>query len=152
MKKILYCIYITVILIILLINIFSIFHISFFGFRVYRVGSGSMEPELKVNDFILVKKEDKYEIDDIVTYQNKREYVTHRIIEINEDTIITKGDANNTADEAITMDSIIGKIVIKSHVLGFILYLFSKPVSWILLFLIGIITVMFLNRKEKVSI
>lgn len=150
MKKILYCIYITVILIILLINIFSIFHISFFGFRVYRVGSGSMEPELKVNDFILVKKEDKYEINDIVTYQNKSEYVTHRIIEINEDTIITKGDANNTADDAIKKDNVIGKVIVKSHILGFILYLFSKPISWILLFLIGVTVILIINKKEKI--
>lgn len=150
MKRLLYSIYIIVVFLILLINIFSIFHISLLGFRVYRVGSGSMEPELEINDYILVKKEDKYELNDIVTYQINDEYVTHRIVEINEDTIVTKGDANNTVDEAIKKDNIIGKIVIKSHILGFILYLFSKPISWILLFLIGVITILIINKKEKI--
>ena len=37
--------------------------------------------------------------------------ITHRIVSIDGDTIITKGDYNNTEDEPITKNEIIGKEV-----------------------------------------
>ena len=50
MKKILYLIFKIVIITIILINVFSALNISFLGFRLFRVGSGSMEPNLKVKE------------------------------------------------------------------------------------------------------
>ena len=148
MKKILKIIYVIIILIVVLINLFSIFHLSFFGFRLYRVGSGSMEPYLKVDDYILVKKQNEYKKDDVITYKIDKSYITHRIIEINEDKIITKGDANNTEDEPINKDNIIGKVILKVGVLGFIIYLFSRPLSWILLFIIGLLITILMPHKK----
>ena len=151
MKKVIYRVYVVVILIVILINIFSIFHLSFFGFRLYRIGSGSMEPYLSINDYILVKKQTNYDINDVITYKtDKDECVTHRVVNLEDDKIITKGDANNTQDNPINKDSIIGKVVVKFGVIGFIMYLFSKPLSWILLFIIGfLITTLFPNKKHE---
>ena len=150
MKKVLCKIYIVVVLILILINIFSIFHVSFFGFRMYRIGSGSMKPYLNINDYILVRESDEYKVNDVITYQINGEYVTHRIVSISDDLIITKGDANNTSDEPIKNENIIGKIVMKFSVLGFILYLFSKPISLVLLLIISfLITTLMPNKKEE---
>ena len=38
-------------------------------------------------------------------------FITHRIEKINEDSIIAKGDRNNTEDEPIKKDDIIGRVV-----------------------------------------
>ncbi len=152
MKKITYTILCAILMIILLVNIFSSLGSSFLGFRVYRIGSGSMEPTLKVNSFVLIKKSDKYEIDDIVTYKKNNEYITHRIIEINNNEIIAKGDANNTADDPINKNTIVGKVIFNLNVINFINYLFNKPLTWILLFIIGlIITILIPDKKIKLN-
>lgn len=152
MKKITYTILCAILMIILLVNIFSSLGSSFLGFRVYRIGSGSMEPTLKINSFVLIKKSDKYEIDDIVTYKKNNEYITHRIIEINNNEIIAKGDANNTADDPINKNTIVGKVIFNLNVINFINYLFNKPLTWILLFIIGlIITILIPDKKIKVN-
>ena len=150
MKKIIYVVLFVILFMALTLNIFSFYEKSFFGFRIYKVGSGSMEPNLKINDVIIIKKSNNYEINDIVTYQNDNEYVTHRIISINDKEIITKGDANNTEDNPITRDQIVGKLIYKFHVLGFISLLLSKPVAWILLLVIGLaITYLIPDKKNN---
>ena len=151
MKKILYRIFIVVVVFIIIVNIFSIFHASIFGFRLYRIATGSMVPYLNINDYILVKKSNDYKEGDVITYTSGETYVTHRIVSITDENIVTKGDANNTMDEPITKDNIIGKVVLKFGFLGFIIYLFSKPIIWVLLFIIGIVITAFLpDKKSKV--
>lgn len=151
MKKVLYRIFIFVVVFIIIVNLFSIFHASLFGFRLYRIATGSMVPYLNINDYILVKKSNDYKEGDVITYTSGETYVTHRIVSITDENIVTKGDANNTMDEPITKDNIIGKVVLKFGFLGFIIYLFSKPIIWVLLFIIGIVITAFLpDKKSKV--
>ena len=149
MKKVLYRIFIFVVVFIIIVNIFSIFHASLFGFRLYRIATGSMVPYLNINDYILVKKSNDYKEGDVITYTSGETYVTHRIVSIIDENIVTKGDANNTMDEPITKDNIIGKVVLKFGFLGFIIYLFSKPIIWVLLFIIGIVITAFLPDKKR---
>ena len=150
MRKILFRIFVILTSLFIIVSIFTMFHISFLGFRIYRIGSGSMSPYLKVNDYILIKESKEYEKNDVVTYKTENEeYVTHRIIYIDENEIITKGDSNKIEDPPINENMIIGKVVARLGMLGFILYLFSNPISWILLFLFGIIITSLKPKKEK---
>ena len=149
MKKIIYYIVFIILTLILLINIFSLFDVSLFGFRLYKVGSGSMEPYLKVNDVILIKDSDDYKIRDTVTFKNNDEYITHRIVSINGNEIITRGDANNTDDGPITKDKIVGKLIYKFHIISFISFMIYKPVAWILVFVIGFIICILPNKEMK---
>ena len=121
MKKIFYYIAIFIISIFILINIFSSFNLSFFGIRVFKVASGSMEPKIKVNDFVIVKKINNYKKGDIVTFKNENdEYVTHRIISVKGKKYNTKGDSNNLIDKPISKKSIVGKVIYKSYILSFL--------------------------------
>lgn len=149
MKKIIFVILFIVLSSALTLNILSFSNLSFLNMRIYRIGSGSMEPHLKINSLILIKKSDNYKINDIVTYQNGDEYITHRIISIDDDEIITKGDANNKEDNPITKDRIVGKLIYKFHIFGFISYLLSKPLTWIFIFAIGLIITYLIPDKEK---
>lgn len=61
---------------------------SVFGYQIFRVSSGSMEPELMIGDVILVKKADVEDIQkgDIVTYKGEEgdfanKFITHKMIE-----------------------------------------------------------------------
>ena len=108
-----------------------------------------MEPNIKVGETILIKNENKYKKGDIITYKYKNTYVTHRVVKIDKDSIITKGDANNTVDEAIKKSDVIGKMVTKLRVLSFINYLIGLPYVWILVLIIGIIKIILLPTYKR---
>ena len=52
-----------------------------FGFGMSVVLSGSMEPELSVNDLIIIAESDSYETGDTVVYQSQGDLIIHKIIE-----------------------------------------------------------------------
>lgn len=104
----------TLLILFLLYRIVSIKYLgkeTVLGYSFYEIATGSMEPTLKVNDFIIVKYKDDYNLNDVITYKDGNNYITHRIIEIDGDTFITKGDANNSTDKKISRDVVIGKVV-----------------------------------------
>lgn len=84
---------------------------TFFGYTMFQVASGSMEPTLKIDDVILVKVGKSFEKDDIISFPHKGAIITHRVIDIDGDNITVRGDANNTVDEPIDRNIVIGKVV-----------------------------------------
>ena len=100
-----------------------------FGVGSAVVLSGSMEPELSVGDLILVVEQDDYRVDDVVVFQDGRMAVTHRIVFISDDEVITRGDANNTNDEPLAPEQIKGKVVLAIPLLGYLINLIKTPVG-----------------------
>lgn len=72
--------------------------------------SGSMEPTLQVNDLVIVHRQDSYRTGDIVVFQTGSALVVHRIVSIDGDTVVTRGDANDGTDPPITTDAIKGRV------------------------------------------
>lgn len=149
MKKIAYIVLLICSFLLITVNLLSYFNISFFGFRIFKVASGSMEPYLNINDVILIKKANNYEKGDVITYLSDDEYITHRIVTIDFDEIVTKGDANNTLDEPIKVESVKGKVIYKFRYLGFLSYLFSKPMTLIMVLIMGITLLAIIPNKKK---
>jgi len=89
--------------------------------KIYNVETGSMEDKIHTGDYILLVKKSDYYVGDVVTYNVKGYFVTHRIVKIEDDVITTKGDANNTEDEGISKDQIEGKVVYCGGILNFII-------------------------------
>lgn len=122
-----------------------------FGYSISRVVSGSMHPTIEIGDMIIIKKIDNYKIGDIVTYtEDNGTLITHRIIKVNENTVVTKGDYNNTEDPEISKTKIQGKVVFKFH--SVFRYLNYKTILIILIgiFLIGfIVTLLVPDRKRR---
>lgn len=105
-----------IIVIILIYNIIQIGilnkpYMDIFGYSFFQVKTGSMSGTIEIGDIIVVKLEEDVEKNDIVTYEQQDILITHRIIEKQGENIITKGDANNSEDEPITTNDIIGKVV-----------------------------------------
>lgn len=82
-----------------------------FGIGTSVVLSGSMEPTLSVNDLVVVCAREEYQVGDVVVYQSGSSLIIHRILELGEDYAVTRGDANNTEDAPIPLDSIKGRMV-----------------------------------------
>ena len=69
-----------------------------------------MEPTIKKDDIIFAKITKDVNENDIIVFEKENVIITHRIIKIEENKIITKGDNNNSDDEAIEKSEIIGKV------------------------------------------
>ena len=70
-----------------------------------------MEDEIQVGDYVFVKITKDVEEKDIISFVDNEDVITHRIVKIDEDEIITKGDNNNATDEPINKNQVIGKVV-----------------------------------------
>ena len=86
-------------------------YIDIFGYSAFSTATASMSPTIEKGDIVFVKIGQDAEEKDIITYKKDNAFITHRIIEIDGESIIAKGDNNNTQDEAITKDAIVGKVV-----------------------------------------
>lgn len=120
-----------------------------FGYGMSVVLSGSMEDRLSVDDLVIIKATDDLDVNDIVIYQDGNSLVIHRIIDIDGDTVITKGDANNTADNPINKSQIKGVLVYDIAGLGAVVNILKQPVS-VLIILVAVLLLTELSyRKEK---
>ena len=98
------------------IILFSIIFIGLYLFKIepFVVLSGSMEPKIGTGSLCLINKNYKYESikeEDIIAYKlNDGTMVTHRVIEKNNDKMVTKGDANKSQDlSSPTKSNYVGK-------------------------------------------
>lgn len=132
----------------ILLNIFSMNNKSLFGFRIYRVISGSMQPVLQIGDVIIVKKSNNYSERDIITYSNGLTTITHRIIAINNDEVITKGDANEVDDKPINKEQIVGKFFFRISNFSLFSIILSKNVIYlIMIFLLVLIFLLVIGDR-----
>lgn len=82
------------------------------GITMFEIVSGSMEPTINVKDLIVVLKTDLIKENDIITYSDGKDYITHRVIKIDGDNITAKGDSNNSVDTKINKSRVIGKVIL----------------------------------------
>ena len=120
-----------------------------FGYGMSVVLSGSMESRLSVDDLVIIKATDNYKVNDIVLFQDGNSLVIHRIIEIDGDTVTTKGDANNTADEPINKSQIKGVLVYDIAGLGAVVNILKQPISVFIILAATFLLTEFSYRKEK---
>ena len=124
---------------------------SFFGYSVFEVQTGSMGEAIEPGDWIIVKYSRNVKIDDIVTFKQDGEFITHRVIEAYQGTFVTKGDANDAKDDPITQEQIVGKVVKILPAFGIFKKTIFNPIV-----LVAIIVTIYLvnltfkkNKKEK---
>lgn len=122
-----------------------------FGFGMAVVVTGSMEPTLLIDDLVIVKPAESYEVDDIVVFHSDGLLVVHRIIEVNEEegTVITKGDANNANDDPIDVKSIKGEVVKRIKGVGIFIDFFKNPIVVVMVIAAALLLMEYSFRKEK---
>jgi len=110
---------------------------NYFGYRILEIASGSMEPTLKKNDIILVKVNNKnLKEKDIISYIGENDaIITHRVIRIEKNKLIVRGDANNTDDTPIDNTQVIGKVVHIYPHLGIWKRILTEPKTLVLIFI-----------------
>jgi signal peptidase len=103
----------------------------------YVVSSGSMVPELKVGDLIVVDPRyplDEIEVGDVITYlasntvdQYEPTTIVHRVVSAEQNEsgsrheFVTKGDSNLSSDLPISDADVTGKVLYKIPFVGFLM-------------------------------
>ena len=133
---------------------------NFFGIKTFVIISGSMEPNLKISDIVIIKKCEQNELkeNDIISFRSGQSVITHRINQIIETEngveYITKGDNNNTKDNGtVKFDDIEGKYIGKIEYLGkVVLYLKNKRVIISIIIIFYLIYAHEMKTNEKLQL
>lgn len=135
------------------INVLNKSYTNIFGYTYFEIISGSMENEININDYVFVKITNKVKKDDVISFIDKDVVVTHRVVEINDDELITRGDANNANDNPIKKNQIIGKVVFVCKGLGLIVKVITEPIVFISFFVtVLLFSAAFSDDKKKGSV
>ena len=118
-KKIIINLIIFILVVIAIISVYAFIqlnvqnkeYINIFGYSIFSAETGSMSPTIEKGDIVIIKIGDEIRENDIITYKKENVLITHRIAKIDGDTIIARGDYNNTDDEPIKKENVIGKTV-----------------------------------------
>jgi len=125
-------------------------------YNAYVVLTGSMIPEILVNDVVVTKRVEPEElkVGDIITFISTDSRfsgitITHRIKQVFVDPVTgeysfeTKGDNNNTVDFTHAKASnVLGKVILKVPKLGYIQMFLATKGGWILVILIPCLVVL----------
>lgn len=96
------------------------------GLQTYEIVSGSMTPEYNVGDLVYVKSVDPKDIKvgDVITFvlNEQLTVVTHRVKAIDSESehFTTQGDANPATTETVYFKNLVGKVVFKIPLLGYL--------------------------------
>lgn len=135
------------------INVLNKNYTNIFGYSYFEIISGSMEDEISINDYVFVKLTNDVKKEDVISFIDKDVVVTHRVVEINGDELITKGDANNANDEPIKKNQIIGKVIFVGKRFGFFVKVITEPIVFISFFVtILLFSAAFSDDKKKGSV
>lgn len=103
--------------------------------RLYVVLTDSMSPTLQAGDAILIQPvSTPPEIGSIVSYDIQGKLITHRVVDIEGNTLTTKGDANQESDPwTVPISSVVGMPRVRIPYLGHVIVLIRRPIGWLVL-------------------
>ena len=120
-----------------------------FGYGAAVVLSGSMEPVFSAGDLIVVKETDSFALKDIVVFQDGNSLVVHRIVAMDEESVTTKGDANQVCDEPVSRSAIKGRVQFWIPHAGSVVQFLKTPIGTICIIILAIALVEIPHRNEK---
>ena len=162
-KKILKRIISIILIIIAIINIITLYYQfkgeespNVFGIYFFNIVSNSMEPEIKINDVLIVKKCEPKDFmkGDIITFHKDNKTISHRIIKIielsNDREFITQGDNNEIPDDGVVKtNQVYGKTIGKIPKIGnFVEYIQEKD-GFIRIAILAVIIFLLINMNDE---
>ena len=134
------------------------------GYSVFRVMTGSMEPEIREDSLLLVKKTPPEDIapGDVISFFSPDPMLegavnTHRVVRIEKENgrtqFITKGDANVIEDIYPTdASALVGRGVFQSYGLGKTVSLLANPLVFGIIILLPLLIILLMNLYRAVRI
>ncbi len=158
MMKILSRLVLTVL--VLVLAVFGFLHFSP-DYDLYMVRSESMKPTINMGDLIINShldgtKNGEVKPGTIITYEYKKQLVTHRLYSIDGETLVTKGDATEDVDPwSVSLSDVRGTYLFKIPYVGYLTNFVRTKNGWFLTIIIpGTLLVLWLAKdiaKEALS-
>lgn len=125
---------------------------NIFGYSIFQIETGSMSDTLEIEDIIIVKLgNEDIKKDDIITFRQDGNLVTHRLVRIEDQKYFTKGDNNPTEDEPIEKGDILGKVEIIIPEVKIWKSVFKEPKVIISVVITVILLILVIAYKEKIG-
>ena len=108
-------------------------------YSLYIVRSGSMEPAFNVGDVIIAGPPGSDDIKPgvIVTYAMGKTLITHRVLSVDGNTLITKGDANKTPDpNPVLLSQVKSRYLFRIPYVGYAAGFVRTRLGWLLLIIL----------------
>ena len=126
------------------------------GLRPLTVVSGSMEPSIKTGSVAIIETNltDFKDIKegDIITLDIGGSFVTHRAVDITEDGVYTKGDANNAKDPwIVTNDNYYGKELFSIPYIGFLIVFIRQHIIVTVLVIAAVLMTAKIFKERRVQ-
>ena len=124
---------------------------NIFGYTFFEVATGSMANTINIGDIVVVKVNEAFKENDIIVYKEENSFITHRVIKIDGQDLITRGDANNSEDKPIKSDQILGKVIYVVPKIGIWRKVLASPeiLGMIIIFIILLGVVLMLTSKTE---
>lgn len=137
--------------IIFLSLLFCFFFFSlFFDYQLKTVVSGSMEPKISTGSLIVIVPTQSFEVGDIVTFKKGNALVTHRVVSISGNKLITAGDANDSPDrDPVEKSKVVGGLFIAIPLLGYFIEFIQTPFGLTIFIFIGLLIILLEDFFEK---
>lgn len=143
MKKML-----NIITILVVVTYIALWLLQCFGYTTYTILSDSMYPSLKTGDVVLVKEKTDVKEGDIIAIMLGDVVVVHRVEQITGQGVVTRGDANASADAGIrSYDSVIGQVVFNFGITQKLLFGNGKAVVIIVLIISNLLADMMCRKR-----
>lgn len=114
-------------------NIYKEEYPTFSGYNYIKVDNDLMEPYISQNQIIIIKKQNEFEINDIVLYTDRVKYSIKKIANRYNGKFLVKS-ANSDDNEEISENQVIAKVVNMDKTLSKILNILLNPVFLIIMF------------------
>ncbi len=131
---------------------------ALFGYRMFQIISPSMEPELMVGDIIISKEYNGEQLEpgDVITYIGREgdfagKNITHKVIWVEDNEIVTQGIANPSPDPKITKSDVIGVMTYKTIILDKIYKVISSTAGFILLLVVPLVVMIINEFKDLIK-
>lgn len=127
------------------------------NYALYFVQSGSMVPALKPGDIVITGPvggwlTGQLEPGKVITFQDDKAIVTHRILEIYDGVITTKGDANDDRDfRPLAESNVLGIELFSLPWLGYINGFVSSRRGWFLVIIIPTVLLVVFIVKDIIK-
>ena len=104
-------------------------------YNLYLVRSESMKPAINMGNMVVIGPlNGEVKPGMIVTYERGKELVTHRVLSVNGDTLVTKGDAMEEADPwTVTLSDVKGAYLFQIPYVGYVSNFVRTKLGWFLL-------------------
>lgn len=125
---------------------------NIFGYSIFQIETGSMEDTLQIEDIIIVKLgNDNINKNDIITFRQDGNLVTHRLVRIEEQKYFPKGDNNPAEDKPIEKKDILGKVVFTISDVKVWKAVFKEPKVIISIVVTIALFILVIAYKEKIG-